>query len=354
MDIGKLRKQIDHVDGEMLDLLNKRLKIAKQIGKIKKLNKEDVYAPNREKEILLTLVKKNKGPLPNDELKDIFREIIKTSLLLQKKLAIGYLGPEATFTHLAAIKNFGRQAQFVSCKSIGDVFTEVEKERADYGVVPVENTTEGMVNYTLDMFLDSDLKICSEVLIEVHHNLASKGTLNTIEKLYSHPQTLAQCRNYLEENLPSVKIVEVESNARAAQLAAENPQSAAIASTVAADMYNLNILVSRIEDLANNYTRFLVIGKNDSAKSGEDKTSILFSIKDRVGALYEMLQPFRKAGINLTKIESRPTKKKAWEYVFFVDFLGYREDAHIKKALAELEQQCLFLKILGSYPVAEE
>lgn len=354
MDLKKLRNKIDRVDVEILDLLNERLKIAKQVGKAKKLRKEDIYAPNREKEILLNLIKQNKGPLPTDELKNIFREIIKTSLLLQKKLAIAYLGPEATFTHLAAIKNFGRQAQYISSKSIGDVFTEVEKERADYGVVPIENTTEGMVNYTLDMFMDSDLKICAEILIEVHHNLASRGTLNNIEKLYSHPQTLAQCRNYLEEKLPNVKIVEVESNARAAQLAADDVRSAAIVSTVAAEMYNLNILVSRIEDLTNNYTRFLVIGKNDSAKSGEDKTSILFSIKDRVGALYDMLLPFRKERINLTKIESRPTKKKAWEYVFFVDLIGHREDANIKKALAELEKECLFLKVLGSYPIGEE
>ncbi len=354
MDLKKLRNKIDRLDVEILDLLNERLKVARQVGKAKKLRKEDIYAPNREKELLLNLIKKNKGPLPNDELKNIFREIIKTSLLLQKKLAIAYLGPEATFTHLAAIKNFGRQAQYISCKSIGDVFAEVEKERADYAVVPIENTTEGMVNYTLDMFMDSDLKICAEIMIEVHHNLASRGTINNIEKLYSHPQTLAQCRNYLEEKLSNVKIVEVESNARAAQLAAEDIHSAAIASTVAAEMYNLNILVSRIEDLTNNYTRFLVIGRNDSAKSGADKTSILFSIKDRVGALYDMLLPFRKEHINLTKIESRPTKKKAWEYVFFVDLIGHREDANIKKALAELEKECLFLKVLGSYPIGEE
>ncbi|MDD5259893.1 MAG: prephenate dehydratase [bacterium] len=354
MDLKKLRNKIDKLDVEILDLLNERLKIARQVGKAKKLRKEDVYAPNREKEILINLIKKNKGPLPTDELKNIFREIIKTSLLLQKKLSIAYLGPEASFTHLAGIKNFGRQAQYVPAKSIGDVFNEVEKGRADYGVVPVENTTEGMVNYTLDMFMDSDLKICAEVLLEVHHNLASRTTIDKIEKIYSHVQTVAQCRNYLEEKMSQVKVIEVESNSKAAQLASQDPKSAAIVSTVAAEMYNLNILVSRIEDLTNNYTRFLVIGKNDSAKSNEDKTSILFSIKDRVGALYDMLLPFRAAHINLTKIESRPTKKKAWEYVFFVDLIGHREDANIKKALNELEKECLFLKVLGSYPIGEE
>ncbi len=354
MDLKKLRNEIDRLDLEMLEILNRRLKVAQQIGKVKKSRQEEIYAPEREKEVISNLIKKNKGPLPNGELKDIYREIIKTSLLLQKKLAIAYMGPEASFTHLAAIKNFGRAAQFISAKNIGDVFNEVEKERADYGVVPIENTTEGMVNYTLDMFMDSDLKICAEIFVEVHHNLASRTTLDRIDKIYSHTQTVAQCRTYLEEKMPNVKIIEVESNSKAAQLAEQDNKSAAIVSTVAAELYNLNILVSRIEDLSNNYTRFLVIGPKYSARSGEDKTSILFSIKDRVGALYDMLLPFRRANINLTKIESRPTKKKAWEYVFFVDLVGHREDPNVKKALAELEKECLFLKVLGSYPIGEE
>lgn len=360
MDIGKLRKQIDRVDGEILDLLNKRLKLAKQIGKIKKLNKEDIYAPNREKEILLTLIRKNKGPLPNDELKNIFREIIKTSLLLQKKLVIAYLGPEATFTQQAAIKNFGFQAQYLSCKSVADVFSAVEKSSADYGVVPIENATEGMVIYTLDMFLNSALKICAEVLIEVHHNLLSNGSLKTIEKVYSHPQAFRQCRIFLEENLPQVPLVEVESTARAARIAAEDNKSAAIAGAIAATIYDLNILIPNIEDKADNYTRFMVIGKKDSPRSNDDKTSILFALKDKVGALSEVLELFYKNNINLTKIESHPmtisqrAAEKTKQYVFFVDFLGHRDDAQIKKAVAELEQQCLFLKILGSYPVAEE
>ncbi len=354
MDLKKLRNKIDRLDGEILDLLNERLKVAKQVGKAKKLRKEVIYAPDREKEVLINLIKQNKGPLPNEELKSIFREIMQTARSLQKKLTIAYLGPETSFTHLAGIKNFGRQAQYIPAKSISDVFTEVEKERADYGVVPIENTTEGMVNYTLDMFMDSDLKICAEILLEVHHNLASRTTIDKIEKIYSHVQTVAQCRNFLEEKMPNIKIIELESNSKAAQMASQDPKSAAIVSTVAAEMYNLNILMSRIEDLTNNYTRFLVIGKNDSARSNEDKTSILFSIKDRVGALYDMLLPFRKEHINLTKIESRPTKKKAWEYVFFVDLVGHREDANIKKALNELEKECLFLKVLGSYPIGEE
>lgn len=354
MDLKKSRQQIDQIDLKILELLNNRIEIAQTIGQIKKLNQEDIYAPNREKEVITNLVKKNKGLLPNEELKNIFREIIKTSLSFQKKLGIAYLGPEASFTHLAGIKNFGRQAQYISVKSIGDVFNEVEKGRADYGVVPVENTTEGMVNYTLDMFMDSDLRICAEVLLEIHHNLAARVTLDKVRKIYSHTQTVAQCRDFLEEKMSNIKIVEVESNSRAAQLAQRDLKSAAIVSTVAAELYNLNILVPRIEDMANNYTRFLVVGKNDAAKSGQDKTSILFSIKDRVGALYDMLLPFRKANLNLTKIESRPTKKKAWEYVFFIDFIGHREDENVRSALAELEKSCLFLKILGSYPLAEE
>ena len=241
----------------------------------------------------------------------------------------------------------------VPVKSIGQIFAKVEKKQADFGVVPIENSTEGVVSHTLDMFLDSDLKICAEIILEISHHLLGKGDLKGVRKVYSHPQALAQCRDWLEENLPTAGLLEVESTARAAQTTVREKDSAAIASDVAASLYGLKIMASHIEDRPSNYTRFLVIGRDYSEKSGQDKTSILFSIKDRVAALYDMLSPFKNHAINLTKIESRPTKRKAWEYVFFLDFMGHKDDESVKKALAELEEECFFLKILGSYPKGE-
>ncbi|MBC7188714.1 prephenate dehydratase, partial [Candidatus Aerophobetes bacterium] len=304
----------------------------------------------REKIVIDKFLSLNKGPLPDRELEEIIRVILKSFLSLERKLRIVYLGPPATFTHLAAIRNFGHNAEYIPARNIPEVFWMVEKRKADYGVVPVENSTEGVVSHTLDMFLDSDLKICAEVIIEVVHNLVGKGKLEEVRKVYSHPQAIAQCRMWLEEHLSSVDICETESTAKAAQLASEEEGAAAIASEIAAALYGLEIIEDHIEDFPHNYTRFLVIGNEYVEKSGEDKTSILFSIKDRVGALHDMLVPFKKYGINLTKIESRPTKKKAWEYVFFVDFMGHMDDEQVKKALAELERECFFLKILGSYP----
>jgi len=353
MKLDLLREKIDDIDSKLVKLLNERARKVLEIAKIKRRQKMSYYSPGRERSILNRLLKENKGPLSNETLSEIVRFILRTYLSLEKKLKVVYFGPPATFTHLAAMQSFGRRADLIPAKSIAEIFTKVEKKQADFGVVPVENSTEGVVNYTLDMFLDSDLKICAEVIMEIYHHLLGKGKLKEIKKVYSHPQALAQCRSWLEENLPEVKLIEVESTARAAQLAAKEVEAAAIASDVAASLYKLNIIVSRIEDLSNNYTRFLVIGREYTERSGEDKTSILFSIKDRVGALYDILAPFRKHRINLTKIESRPTKRKAWEYVFFVDFLGHKDEENVKKALSELEKECFFLKILGSYPKGE-
>lgn len=354
MELKKLRSQVDSLDLRILQLLNQRAKLVKQIGKIKSLRREQYYAPEREREILSRITRNNQGPLPKEAVKEIFSEILHTCRSLEKKLKIVYLGPEATFTHLAAIKNFGKSANYISTKSISDVFAEVEKERADYGVVPIENSTEGVVNHTLDMFIESDLKICAETLLEISHYLLSQtGDLKKIKRIYSHPQALAQCRNWLEDHLPNAELVETASTAEAAQKVKKESNAAAIASDLAAELYGLKIVASRIEDRSDNFTRFLVISKNFPAPSGTDKTSILFSIKDRVGALHDMLVPFKKNKINLTKIESRPTKKKAWEYIFFVDFSGHIVESKVKKALSELEEQCLYLKILGSYPRAE-
>lgn len=354
MELKKLRSQVDSLDMKILQLLNQRAKTVKTIGKIKSLQKVQYYAPERERDILSRVIKKNWGPLPQEAVKEIFLEILHACRGLEKKLKIAYLGPEATFTHLAAIENFGKSADYIATKSISDVFAEVEKERADYGVVPIENSTEGVVNYTLDMFIESDLKICAETLLEISHNLLSRNNdLKKIKRIYSHSQAFAQCRNWLEDHLPNTELIETASTAEAAQKAKKELTSAAIASDLAAKLYGLKIVASRIEDQTDNFTRFLVISKDFPAPSGNDKTSILFSVKDRVGALHDMLVPFKKNNINLTKIESRPTKKKAWEYIFFVDFIGHLSEKNVQKALSELEEQCLYLKILGSYPRGE-
>lgn len=353
MSIEKLREEIDRIDSNIIDLLNRRAEKVLEIAKIKEERGESYYSPGREKIIIDKLLSQNKGPLPNEELKEIAKTILQAYLSLQKKLKVVYFGPPATFTHLAAIKNFGRAAQLIPAKNIREIFATVEKHQADYGVVPVENSTEGVVSHTLDMFLDSDLKICAEIILEIVHHLLGRGKLEKVKKIYSHPQALAQCRLWLEEHMPTVKLCETESTAKAAQLASKDEESAAIASEVAAGLYGLRILEAHIEDSPHNYTRFLVIGRNYTEPSGADKTSILFSIKDRVGALYDMLTPFRNHAINLTKIESRPTKRKAWEYVFFVDFIGHKDDEPVRKALSELEERCLFLKVLGSYPKGE-
>jgi len=352
--IEDIRKEIDEIDSQLVELLNKRAKKVLKIAKIKRKEGEEIYSPGREKAIIRRLLAQNKGPLPNEQLKEIVRCVLKNFLSLERKLKVAYFGPPATFTHLAAIKQFGNSADLIPAKNIREIFSLVEKRQVDYGVVPIENSTEGVVSYTLDMFLDSDLKICAEIIQEIAHHLLGRGKLKDIKKVYSHPQAIAQCRVWLEEHMSTVKICETESTAKAAQLAAEEEGAAAIASEVAAGLYGLNILAAHIEDSPHNYTRFLVIGRNYAERSGDDKTSILFSIKDRVGALYDMLAPFRVHGINLTKIESRPTKRKAWEYVFFVDFEGHKDDEKVKKALNELSERCLFLKILGSYPKGEE
>jgi chorismate mutase/prephenate dehydratase len=278
---------------------------------------------------------------------------MSSSLALEKPLRIAYMGPEASFSNLAALKKFGSQVEYVTCDSIADVFLEVEKDAADYGVVPVENSIEGAVTHTLDVLVDSDLKICSQIILDVAHNLLANCPKNKIKRVYSNPQVFGQCRLWLQEHLPGVEQVEVSSTTRAAQIAAKEKNSACIASILAGKVYGLKVIAVDIEDSPHNITRFFVIGKTEAGRTGSDKTSILFSIKDKVGVLHEMLMPFKKYGINLTKIESRPSKKRAWDYFFFVDFKGHKEDPRVKKALLALEGKCKFLKVLGSYPVGE-
>jgi len=345
------RQKIDAIDNQILDLLNRRAKVVVEVGKTQLGAKTDFYVPSREKAIYDRLTRENQGPFPDEGVRRVFREIISASLSLEEPLKVAFLGPQATFTHVATMQQFGQSARLVPQKSIPNVFDEVLRGRAHYGVVPVENSNEGIVNHTLDMFFESDLKIIAEILLEISHDLLSaSGDLSNVRKVVSHPQALAQCREWLEENLPQASLVDVASTALAAQLVADDDSAAAIASEQAGNLYGLKVVKHKIEDNPNNFTRFLVIGRNTPARSGNDKTSIMFSVKDEPGILYRMLEPFSSRGINLCKIESRPLRKKAWEYIFFLDLEGHIDDSVISEALDDLKQYCQFLKVLGSYP----
>ncbi|MDD5449569.1 MAG: prephenate dehydratase [Candidatus Omnitrophica bacterium] len=352
MELARLRKQIDEIDKKIIETLNKRAGLSLKIGKIKRKSKLSVYSPDRESDVYEKVLKRNDGPLTNESITAIYREVMSGTLSLEGPVRVAYLGPAATFTHLASIKKFGSSVEYVPVNSITEVFQEVEKGRAEYGVVPIENSIEGAVSHTLDMFIDSDLKICSEISLEISHNLLGRAGKNPkIRKVYSNPQVFGQCRIWLEANLPKAELIEVSSTTRAAELAKKEPNSACIASKLAADYYGLKVYAKSIEDYSHNVTRFLVIGKTGPNPTNNDKTSIMFSIKDRLGALHDMLVPFKKNRINLTKIESRPSKRRAWDYYFFVDLEGHYKDTKVKKALMELKKQATFIKILGSYPV---
>lgn len=352
-NLKKLRDKIDHIDDQILGLLNNRAQIVLAVGKAKAGESREFYVPSRERAIFERLQASNQGPFPNESVCRVFREIISASLSLEQPMKVAFLGPQSTFTHVAAMEQFGLSAQLVSQKSIPSVFEEVERGRAHYGVVPVENSTEGVVNHTLDMFISSELQVIAEILLEISHDLLSKtGKLELVGKVVSHPQALAQCRHWLDENLPETPQVDLNSTAAAAQMAAEDESVAAIASHAAARQYGLQVVKGKIEDNSNNFTRFLVIGRKTPEPSGRDKTSIMFSVRDEPGILYKMLEPFSKRDINLVKIESRPMKQKAWEYIFFLDLVGHVEDEPITAAIEELRGYCHFLKILGSYPIS--
>ncbi len=357
MSLIKIRKKIDALDKKILALLNERANASHQIGKLKEKGGQGIYAPHREKEILSRLKSLNRGPLTNEAIDAIYREIMSFSISLEKKVAIAYLGPPVTYTHQAAQKKFGSSVEYSPCASISDVFSDVEKGRSEYGVVPVENSTEGAVNHTLDLFIDSELKIYAEIYLQIHHHLLSIGNpLSSITQVYSKDQVFGQCRLWLEAHLRSAELVETASTSEAAQIVSNNSNRegiACIASKIAADEYGLKVLASSIEDNPNNTTRFLVIARHEAKPTQSDKTSVVFEIKDKAGALHDILLPFKKAKINLTKIESRPSKKKVWSYFFFVDFEGHHEEIRVQKTLSELERHCTFLKVLGSYPKAE-
>ncbi len=350
MNIPEHRKAIDKLDTQIVRLLNERTRHVLAIGEIKLKAGEEIYAPHRERAVLQRVCKLNAGPTSNESLRAIYREIMSSALSLEKSLTIAYLGPEATFTHQAAIRKFGSSLHYAAQKTIADVFAEVSKNRADYGVVPVENSTEGVVTHTLDMFVDSDLKIVAQIILPVQQCLLSNWRRSQIARLFAHPQSLAQCRGWIQDNLPQVEIIETSSNARSAEFAAKQQHTAAIAGILAAEKYGLEVLEHDIQDNAANATRFLVLGRQCSPPTGNDRTSLMVSIADKVGALHHALAAFRRNRINLTKIESRPSKRKAWEYFFFIDCDGHVEDRKVRRAIELLEQECSYVKVLGSYP----
>lgn len=353
MNIPEHRKAIDQLDAQLVKLLNERTRHVLAIGEIKLKAGQEIYAPHRERAVLSRVRRLNQGPITGESLEAIYREIMSSALSLEKSMKIAYLGPEATFTHQAAIRRFGSSLRYSPQKTIADVFTEVSKNRAEYGVVPVENSTEGVVTHTLDMFVDSELKIVAQIVLPVQHCLISNQPRSQIKKLYSHPQSLGQCRVWVQNNLPRVEIIETSSNARSAELAAKEKGTAAIAGILAAEKYGLDVLEYDIQDNAANATRFLVLGRQCSPPTGHDRTSIMISITDQVGALHSALAAFRRYRINMTKIESRPSKRKAWEYFFFIDCDGHMEQPKVQKALAHLAEHCNFVKVLGSFPNSE-
>ncbi len=354
MSLEELRKKIDELDCQLVQLLNERARVVVEIGKLKNKADKPVYAPDREKQVFRRIAEANNGPLPDKCLVAIWRELMSGSLILERPLRIGYLGPQGSFSHTAAMLKFGQSVEYEPVADITSIFEEVSKEHCDLGVVPVENTMGGGVIETLDALIDSDVKICAEILMAVHHNLLANCSLEEIEKIYSKPEVFAQCRGWLSATFKGAQTVPVASTARAAQLAASEPASAAIGSRVAAELYGLGIVCENIEDITNNVTRFLVIGREDAKPTGEDKTAILFSTAHKAGALADVLDVFKRYSINLTNIESRPSRKRQWEYYFFMDFLGHRTDAHVQEGLEEASKHCLQLSVLGSFPRAME
>jgi chorismate mutase / prephenate dehydratase len=349
--IEALRERIDEINLEILKLVSERAGHATEIGRLKHSGGTLVYQPARERDVIERMIEENPGPLTGEQIGRIFTEIISACRALERVARVSFLGPEHTYSHEAARGRFGSSAEFVPEPSIAAVFQAIENGRADFGVAPVENSTEGSVTLTLDLLIDTQLVIIGEILMPIRHALLSRdGDPSLIRRIVSHQQSLAQCRGYLNTNFPDCALEPVASNALGARVAAEDPSCAAIASVGAAAAYALKVIAENIQDLAQNTTRFLVIGKRPVHRSGRDKTTILFAVPDRVGALSQVLSVFAQNRINMAKIESRPLRGRPWEYLFFVDLKGHRDDPRIKKALSALERRTLFLKVLGSYP----
>lgn len=352
--LKQLRERIDAIDVQLQALITDRARCAEEVALVKiNAGSDSFYRPEREAEVLRAVQKRNTGPLTNEEIARLFREIMSACLALESTMNIAFLGPEGTFTQEAAIKQFGHSVNTVPLGAIDEVFREVESGDARYGIVPIENSTEGIVNHTLDSFIESPLKICGEVELRVHHHLLGIGKdIKSIKEVSAHQQSLAQCREWLDANLPGVKRTGVSSNAEAAKHAAVNKNIAAIASDSAAGLYGLNELASNIEDEPDNTTRFLVIGRLETEPSSDDRTTLLVSGANKPGALHDLLSALAGHKINLTRIESRPSRRAMWEYVFFLDIDGHIKDKNVAAAIAQLKKDAVFLKILGSYPKA--
>lgn len=356
-ELQALREQIDQLDTQILNLISKRANCAQEVARVKM--SEDgadakFYRPEREAQVLRSVMDANEGPLSDEEIARLFREIMSACLALEQPTRVAYLGPEGTFTQQAALKHFGHSSDALPVSTIDQVFREVEAGAVNYGVVPVENSTEGMVSHTLDTFMNSNLKIVGEVALRIHHNLmiSSNTDPERITRIYSHSQTLAQCRAWLDENYPSAERVAVNSNAEAAKRIKGEWNSAAIAGDIAGQMYGLEVLAEKIEDSPDNTTRFLIVGTEDTQPSGSDKTSIMLRMRNKPGALYELLKPFREHQVDLTRLETRPSKSENWNYVFFLDFNGHSQDDQVVKVFEILTESAVELKVLGSYPIA--
>ncbi len=353
--VEAIRARIDEIDRRIQELIAERARYARMVGQAKGdlARAVDYYRPEREAQVLRGVIDRNRGPLSDEEMVRLFREIMSACLAQQEPLAVGYLGPEGTFSEMALRKHFGHSARALPLSSIEEVFQEVEVGHADFGIVPVENSGEGAVQSTLDMFMTSPLKICGEVELRVHqYLLARHRDLQDIERVYSHPQSLAQCRNWLRQHLPRAERIAVASNAEAARRARNADDAAAIAGEAAARIYGLRVLAGPIEDRPDNTTRFLVLGRELFPPSGHDKSSLLLTVKDQPGALFHLLEPLARRGISMTRIESRPTRSGKWDYAFFIDVEGHVEEEPLKSALAELGPAASMLKVLGAYPKA--
>jgi chorismate mutase/prephenate dehydratase len=353
--LAQVRAQIDSLDQKVVRLLNARLKCAQKIGELKRGAKTRIYVAEREADVLRRVAAANTGPLKPAALQAIYREIMSAAISLEKPLCVAYLGPEATNTHAAALRKFGSSVDYRPMATIADIFTAVEKGEADYGVVPVENSTEGSVRDSLDLFVETPLKIVAELHQEIEHTLLSREPLAKIKKVYSKDQALAQCRRWLQRHLPHAQLVDVDSTAYGVQIAAKEKGAAAIAPRLAGERYGVPVAATHIQDLKNNTSRFVFLGReaSGSAGSGHDKTSLLVSLHHEPGALLHALQPFNRRKLNLTRIESRPSKLKPWDYIFFLDVTGHYDDPAMQAALKELSRKCPLVKWLGSYPVAK-
>ncbi|MDR2880369.1 MAG: prephenate dehydratase [Azoarcus sp.] len=355
-ELSDLRTEIDGIDRQILDLLNRRARCAQEVGKVKSRHGEtgSPYRPEREAQVLRRIAELNPGPLPPGAVRQIFREVMSACLALELPLKVTYLGPAGTFSESASRRHFGSAPTFLPKISIDEVFRAVESDHAHYGVVPVENSSEGAVGSTLDLLLAHSLQVCGEVQLRIHHHLLSNAPeIGAVRRLYSHAQSLAQCHEWLNANLADLPRVPVASNAEAARMAAEDPESCAIAGEAAAELYGLDKLAANIEDNPNNSTRFLVIARHGVSPSGRDKTSLVCSAPNRPGAVFDLLEPLARHGVDMSRLQSRPAPDGMWEYVFYIDLIGHRDDAPVVAALKELGERAAFLKILGSYPIAE-